>query len=508
MDRRSFLLAGTAAGLALAAPVYLRAATKSYTPVINGKRVRRKLSTLAPNDPFFAAYAKAVEAMHALPDDDPRSWISQALIHAQFCAHGTMEFFPWHRPYLVNFEKICGALIGDPSFALPYWDWADNMGRMPQPFFDAGPLNVTHWTDNGVYNGPGWSPVNTVPYRWATAGFGLKDSPVAGDFSAQNLQNMEDASTFERLSSLTEGPHGSVHVMVGGFPRANFGTQSGHFSSGLSPLDPIFFLHHANVDRIWAQSGIPVSQQLVAFPDPDKVYAGMFHDGDGNATSPVLKDQFDLAGQDYTYDFLEPTLLPANLIALQQQVVEAQPNLAAFASNEGIRTEAAFAPPKPPIGTSDAAGTTSFGAINTIPVAATGITQALTSQRVIQRNLALMPGALSVQANRIYARFKDVVPSGDSENSLIKVFIDCPYLSDDVPTTDPHYAGVLSFFGCTPDMCARRDFTVDITDPMRYRLQSGTLSLDQVQIQLLAFSDEGSAGKPIGEFGAVELISG
>jgi tyrosinase len=38
------------------------------------------------------------------------------------------------------------------------------------------------------------------------------------------------------------GPHNRVHVWVGGI-----------MARGESPIDPIFFLHHANIDRLWAQ---------------------------------------------------------------------------------------------------------------------------------------------------------------------------------------------------------------------------------------------------------------
>ena len=37
--------------------------------------------------------------------------------------HGSWWFLAWHRAYLYFHERILGALIGDPTFALPYWDW-------------------------------------------------------------------------------------------------------------------------------------------------------------------------------------------------------------------------------------------------------------------------------------------------------------------------------------------------------------------------------------------------
>ena len=131
--RREFIAAAGVGVATLAAPGILKAQISSGTPVINGQRVRRKLSSLADTDPFFEAYAEAIRKMHQLGDNDPRSWINQARIHADYCEHGTLEFFPWHRPYLHHFEKICGEMIGDPDFALPYWNWRDNNGRLIGP---------------------------------------------------------------------------------------------------------------------------------------------------------------------------------------------------------------------------------------------------------------------------------------------------------------------------------------------------------------------------------------
>lgn len=506
IDRRGLLTAGAIGAAALSAPTILKAQTSSGTPVVGGKRVRRRLSTLADDDPFFEAYGHAVELMHKLADDDPLSWIAQARTHADFCAHGTLEFLPWHRPYLANFERICGVLIGDPDFALPYWHWADNQGRMPQPFFDNGPLNVLSWDDDGSYFGQAWGQINSTPYRFAEPNFGLLDGPAAGSFSDSNLSSMESAATFQLLSSLTENPHGTVHVVTGGNPMFNLGDASGHFSAGLSPLDPIFWLHHANVDRIWAQSGIAMSDQISAVGDPSKVYAGIFHDENGDPVSPVLGDQFDFSAQDYTYDFLVPELLVAEALAVEKQIVSAQPELVEFAaSREIVPVNALEAPPV--LANSDAVGSAPVGAVTRVDFDTENIADVITSQKLVQRNLALLNNAIAIDTRRIYARFKDVKPDVASQGNLMKVFIDCPYLSDIVPTTDPHCAGLISFFGCTPDYCAPRDFTLDITEPLQYLLDTGALSPSQTQLQLLPFTGNGAAvGESVADFGEVELI--
>src|SRR5262249_7496349 len=39
------------------------------------------------------------------------------------CQHGSNDFLAWHRMYLFFFERIVRKLSGDPSFALPYWNY-------------------------------------------------------------------------------------------------------------------------------------------------------------------------------------------------------------------------------------------------------------------------------------------------------------------------------------------------------------------------------------------------
>src|SRR3712207_1803242 len=76
-----------------------------------------------------AAYA----ALRNVYRDDPRSWYNQGLVHCWYCSgaldnlngmeiHGGWWFLAWHRAYLYFHERILGHLIGDPTFALPYWD--------------------------------------------------------------------------------------------------------------------------------------------------------------------------------------------------------------------------------------------------------------------------------------------------------------------------------------------------------------------------------------------------
>ena len=101
---------------------------------------------------YIAKYNKALELMRALPEDDPRSWIQQANVHCAYCngaydqvgfpeqyiqVHHCWLFVPFHRWYLYFYEKILGKLIGEPTFALPFWNWDHPDGyQIPSIFVD------------------------------------------------------------------------------------------------------------------------------------------------------------------------------------------------------------------------------------------------------------------------------------------------------------------------------------------------------------------------------------
>ena len=122
--------------------------------------------------------------------------------------------------YLYWFERIIRKMSGDPMFALPYWNYQSAVERqLPAPFRDpASALYTTH-------RGSGWNTGLASLSSGAVDTGGLM--PLVPYFNAQ--------------SSCESTPHGSVHVSIGGWMG----------SVPTAAQDPIFYLHHANIDRLW-----------------------------------------------------------------------------------------------------------------------------------------------------------------------------------------------------------------------------------------------------------------
>jgi len=101
-------------------------------------KLRRSLHGMALNDPILQTWRDGVRLLKAASGSV--SWASFAAIHGDdngfhLCPHGNWYFLPWHRAYLLMYERAVRLLTGNNDFALPYWDWTLDR-QMPQAFTD------------------------------------------------------------------------------------------------------------------------------------------------------------------------------------------------------------------------------------------------------------------------------------------------------------------------------------------------------------------------------------
>jgi len=485
IKRRTFLWAAAATGLA--APFIIRSVAHAAGP-----RVRRDVMELPDTDPFFKKYGDAVSAMHGLPDSDGRNWINQAKVHADFCKHSQLSFLHWHRHYINFFEAICGEMIGDPDFALPYWNWSKRSGVIPAPFYDVPELNVEHWNDPGVYDGQSWGPIDTVGRRGLAKGRGLLNDPVrGGSFTSAKIESIKGSPNADLFRSSLEGsPHNDGHVVSG----ATATGKTGHIGDGLSPLDPIFWLHHCMVDRVWAEW-----QRTHTTPDPGESYDTDFVDRKGNAAPVKSGGAMMIAPLGYTYDVLQAPLVVARRPGgnLLDAIV---PNLKkTLAAPVALTT----------LGSASNSAASVALVETAIKVATPNLAGVLTSDRPF-RKFTMGREVIGVEPRRTIARLSDVQLNSAQSDLLVNVFVNCPYLSPATGYVDPHYAGSFSFFGHghRGHGGVGRDFVIDITAPVQSLASEGRIKSEELTIQLMpvpAYIE----GKTDASFrvGKVEIIS-
>jgi tyrosinase len=410
----------------------------------------------------LTSYKRAVGEMLKLPKSDPRNWYRQALVHIADCPHGNWWFLPWHRGYLARFEAICGELIGDSTFRLPYWDYTESPS-IPTAFWDTGldptkapfdqdkavlfdeltsaasaqwdvfsPEAISDLARKGIANANGlvasasdhwgWGsgprrPRLTAPMLDPTAGSMVSKTYLARVIATRSFTSFasspaEHHSNDSTKGLLESGPHDNVHGATGGFMGAF-----------MSPVDPIFWLHHANLDRLWDiwsrrkafldSTGLPTSSsaELDMKQRFERQTFHFFCDAKGKSVTMTTAESLSPSVLGYSYeagslsDLAAPAPAPApSGDTPLSPLGRASPNL-----NRLFRK--------------------GFESSATIAIERIDIVEAM--QNAVKEPVALIT----------------LKPPANAQMVRVRVYLNCPYLSQFTPIEDPHYVGTLSFFG-------------------------------------------------------------
>ncbi len=237
LTRRTMTTALIGSPLVLAHGSAARAQTYLGPSPSSGLRVRRDLKTLRPDHPDLIALHKGVAWMRANPG--PLSWETQKQVHAApWGHHNSWRFLAWHRFQVNYLERIIARVSGYPDFAFPYWNWNDD--HAPAAFFHrASPLYDSTRTiraTSRISSYIGFERQAGAP----EADFWTRTDNQFGDFFG--TQNVSGEAGSAYAGSAEQYGHNLVHLFVGGRMR----------DMSQSTLDPLFWVHHANVDRQWA----------------------------------------------------------------------------------------------------------------------------------------------------------------------------------------------------------------------------------------------------------------
>ena len=219
--------------------------------------VRQSIAVFSQDSAKVAALRRGVRVMKGRRTSNPTSWWYQANIHGvvsgttlrpQYatCDHGTWFFLPWHRMYLYWFERILRQASGDPTLALPYWNYKDSTQRkLPLIFRSPSDpsLNSLYEVNrrSSINAGTSWLSSADVDDRgaFAQSSFALTYSPYG--FGGYPYTAPRHYGT--RDGELEWSPHNNVHSTIGGYMG----------DLNRAARDAIFWLHHANIDRLWNQ---------------------------------------------------------------------------------------------------------------------------------------------------------------------------------------------------------------------------------------------------------------
>jgi len=193
---------------------------KGYPAALWDLSKKKKAEVIASLPPEYRADAEAVWngcQAHAYNPSDPEQYQQ-------------WYFLPWHRLMLIQFEGVIREVLHDEDFTLPYWN---PITGNPDDLIVPAVFRVPGST---LYNGTRWFWVNG----------GERIDMLYRDWI--NLDALNEKFYIDSPNGnlgfnprLDQNPHFFTHFALGG-DMAEFSTVGG---------DPIFYLHHANIDRLW-----------------------------------------------------------------------------------------------------------------------------------------------------------------------------------------------------------------------------------------------------------------
>jgi hypothetical protein len=273
------------------------------------------------------SYRSAFGKVRALPSTDRIGWTKQIAQHCTNCdpdnrsnIHFDWQFVGWHRAYLYFLERILRSQVGGggDDLRLVYWDWESPASRTLPAIF--APKDQPLYYDNrGDLSGPNW-PLSDDEVDVQ----GLLAIPQFSQFGGTATQR-------KPVPAIFSGPHANVHNNFDPGDMADL---------QYSPRDPVFYAHHANIDRLWS------SWVAAGHTNPDfgtaKVY---FYDETRKWRYVLLNDLRDESKLGYKYSTLMKPAAPArslttvrlgrrndDFVVPQQTrpLLRAQPNAPAF----------------------------------------------------------------------------------------------------------------------------------------------------------------------------------
>ncbi|KAH6686971.1 hypothetical protein F5X68DRAFT_240442 [Plectosphaerella plurivora] len=265
----AFLVATQGASAACTNP----SVRKAWTSLTEGEKADFIGSTLCLMDPAQAPAQNGYAGSKSRWDELQAAHVAQV----QFI-HKVGAFFPWHRWFLSIHEDLLRSECGYKG-PYPYWDEQNDfeLGPIEQASifsadpitgFGSGIVDANNCTIDGAFANKLFDLTITLervpPGQCLMRRLDQEQYRLTSQPFVDNCLAKEDFVSFADCLGGDLQPHGGGHVAVGG----TMGNPS------LSPADPLFFMHHANLDRLWWEWQLKNSSRLTAMGGPNVAYGG------------------------------------------------------------------------------------------------------------------------------------------------------------------------------------------------------------------------------------------
>ncbi|KAI8865694.1 Di-copper centre-containing protein [Ramicandelaber brevisporus] len=198
----------------------------------NGVQTRREIRTLSP-----AERERFWNAVRTIRNNGQLEKLAQIHYESSDVIHFNSIFLPWHRAITQRFQELIATAGGG---TIPYWQWGWDYQNPSQSAI------FKDWMAGGNGNGGCVrdGPMAGMSYRYPSTHC-LVRRFVNGDSLPPLPSDTVVASTIYQMRDYPSFNH-AIEYDIHPFVHNNIG---GDISTMYSPNDPIFFLHHANIDR-------------------------------------------------------------------------------------------------------------------------------------------------------------------------------------------------------------------------------------------------------------------
>ncbi|OAG39398.1 hypothetical protein AYO21_06414 [Fonsecaea monophora] len=278
--------------------VQITGALGGLNSTTGARPLRYEIHDFANSGPAFDLFILALKELQSVDQSEELSYfqISGTGSYPGFCTHAATPFPTWHRPYVALFEQLIwqhaqGIANDYPddqrdeyssaavTLRVPYWDWAvypalPDVVAQPQISINtptgrqtiANPLYNYVFQSDAVGNGfplsdpmanfsetVRWWSLNTKSSNQSAATAALlANAPAIQSLTYQMFTSLANYTAFSCTwpggqwvtANNIESIHNSIHNSIGGYGHMQFPEVAG--------FDPVFWLHHANVDRLFA----------------------------------------------------------------------------------------------------------------------------------------------------------------------------------------------------------------------------------------------------------------
>ncbi|KXN69928.1 Di-copper centre-containing protein [Conidiobolus coronatus NRRL 28638] len=226
----------------------------------NCPRLRARPNVNKMSQDSWNRYVNAVRQLNS--GSRPNKWDQLANMHVQYYdqVHSHPLFLGWHRQFLYDLESALRQI--DETVRLPYWDWSVNYSNINvDPVWGKYGKNGDNGNSDcvmqGSFGGMG------VAYGSGTLRNGEKCSTRRNQFdnvisgSKPELEGLIDSSNdHDFWENFEYGSHGRFHNGIGY-----------DFAGHASPSDPLFYAHHAFIDKIWFDRQNRHPEFTLTYPD-------------------------------------------------------------------------------------------------------------------------------------------------------------------------------------------------------------------------------------------------